>query len=63
MRAQQRFDNTVLIAQTGWGRDEDRARSRAAGFDYHLVKPIDHKQLQQIIDGADPTAKLANRVG
>ena len=35
---------TVLIAQTGWGRDEDRERSRAAGFDYHLVKPIDHER-------------------
>jgi len=40
-----------LIAQTGWGRDEDRERSRAAGFDHHLVKPIDHDQLQRIIDG------------
>jgi CheY-like chemotaxis protein len=51
IRAQQRFAKTVLIAQTGWGRDEDRDRSRAAGFDHHLVKPIDHDQLQRIIDG------------
>jgi CheY-like chemotaxis protein len=51
MRAQQRFNNTLLIAQTGWGRDEDRERSQAAGFNYHLVKPIDHDQLQRIIDG------------
>ena len=39
IREQPRFDKTILIAQTGWGRDEDRERSRAAGFDYHLVKP------------------------
>jgi len=51
IRAEQRFEKTVLIAQTGWGRDEDRERSRAAGFDHHIVKPIDHDQLQRIIDG------------
>ncbi|HEY2774882.1 MAG TPA: ATP-binding protein [Candidatus Binatia bacterium] len=31
----------TLIAMTGWGQDEDRRRSREAGFDYHLVKPAD----------------------
>ncbi|TBR08179.1 MAG: response regulator, partial [Lysobacter sp.] len=30
-----------LVALTGWGRDEDRERSRAAGFEHHLTKPID----------------------
>ena len=54
MRAQQRFDKTVLIAQTGWGRNEDRERSRAAGFDHHVVKPIDHNRLQRIIAGEKP---------
>jgi CheY-like chemotaxis protein len=38
-----------LIAQTGWGRDEDRNQARAAGFDYHLVKPIDHQRLAEIL--------------
>jgi CheY-like chemotaxis protein len=41
--------NIVLIAQTGWGRDEDRAQSRQAGFDYHLTKPIDHRLLEEIL--------------
>ena len=54
IRAQPRFNNTILIAETGWGRDEDRERSRAAGFDYHLVKPIDHERLHRIIDGKEP---------
>jgi CheY-like chemotaxis protein len=54
IRQQPRFAKTVLIAQTGWGRDEDRQRSHAAGFDYHLVKPIDHGQLQRIITGTEP---------
>ena len=53
IRTQQRFDKAILIAQTGWGRDEDRERSRAAGFDHHIVKPIDHDQLQRIIDGTN----------
>ena len=53
IRAQPRLDKTILIAQTGWGRDEDREQSSAAGFDYHLVKPIDHDRLQRIIDGKE----------
>lgn len=31
----------VLIALTGWGQEEDRRRSREAGFDHHLIKPVD----------------------
>ena len=31
----------TLIAQTGWGQDEDRRRTRDAGFDHHVLKPID----------------------
>ncbi|HEV8071420.1 MAG TPA: response regulator [Planctomycetaceae bacterium] len=39
----------VLIAQTGWGQDEDRRRTQAAGFDCHLVKPIDHAALTDML--------------
>ena len=38
-----------LIALTGWGQDEDRKRSVAAGFDHHLVKPADIEQLRQLL--------------
>ena len=31
----------TLIAQTGWGQEEDRRRTREAGFDHHVVKPIE----------------------
>jgi PAS domain S-box-containing protein len=41
----------VLIAQTGWGQDEDRARSREAGFNFHLVKPIDPAALEKLLAG------------
>jgi CheY-like chemotaxis protein len=39
--------NAVVIAVTGWGTDEDRRRSREAGFDAHLVKPVDYAELQK----------------
>ena len=39
----------VLVAVTGWGQDEDRRRSRLAGFDHHLVKPVDPALLDRIL--------------
>jgi PAS domain S-box-containing protein len=41
-------DRATLVALTGYGGDEDRHRSSAAGFDHHLVKPIDFAVLEQI---------------
>ena len=38
-----------LIAVTGWGQDEDKRRSRAAGFDAHLTKPVDPAQLKAML--------------
>ena len=38
-----------LIALTGWGQEEDRRRTRAAGFNYHLVKPADVGALQTVL--------------
>jgi CheY-like chemotaxis protein/two-component sensor histidine kinase len=38
-----------LIAVTGWSDETDRARSRAAGFDHHLVKPLDTGHLAQLL--------------
>jgi len=49
IREQPEFGPILLIAQTGWGRDEDRQRSQEAGFDHHLAKPIDHQLLQEIL--------------
>jgi CheY-like chemotaxis protein len=39
----------VLIAVTGYGQEEDRRRSREAGCDHHLVKPVDHEDLERVI--------------
>ena len=40
----------LLIALSGWGQDEDRIRSREAGFDLHFVKPLDSQELLKILD-------------
>jgi signal transduction histidine kinase/ActR/RegA family two-component response regulator len=44
----------VLVALTGWGQDEDRQKSREAGFNAHLVKPVDHAALMKVL--ADSSA-------
>jgi PAS domain S-box-containing protein len=43
----------ILIALTGWGQEEDRRRSREAGFDHHLVKPVDLSALQALLASSD----------
>ncbi|MEO8178827.1 MAG: PAS domain S-box protein [Deltaproteobacteria bacterium] len=39
----------TLIALTGWGQEQDRRRSREAGFDHHLVKPVDLEALKTLL--------------
>jgi CheY-like chemotaxis protein len=39
----------VIVAVTGWGQEEDRRRSREAGFDAHLLKPIDLRALEDLL--------------
>jgi CheY-like chemotaxis protein len=41
---------STLIAMTGWGQEEDRRRSIAAGFDHHLTKPIDVDALAALLE-------------
>jgi signal transduction histidine kinase len=43
--------NIRLIALTGWGQDSDRHRALEAGFDHHLIKPVDPDQLAGLIAG------------
>lgn len=43
----------VLIALTGWGQDVDRRRTAAAGFDHHFTKPVNHVELEALIDQLD----------
>jgi CheY-like chemotaxis protein len=41
--------NMVLVALTGWGQEDDRRKSTDAGFDEHLVKPVDHARLLRLL--------------
>jgi PAS domain S-box-containing protein len=50
------LEEAVLVAQTGWGQDEDRRRSREAGFHHHLVKPVSAAALQKVL-GSLPKPK------
>ncbi|MBC7855010.1 MAG: response regulator [Pirellulaceae bacterium] len=49
------FHDVKLIALTGWGQPEDRHRSMAAGFDHHLVKPVQFDALQSLLLASPPT--------
>jgi CheY-like chemotaxis protein len=41
----------VLVAVTGWGQEDDRQRAREAGFDRHLVKPVNAGDIETILKG------------
>jgi len=60
IRATQRHADVLLVALTGWGQEDDRSRSRAAGFDHHLVKPPDVNRLQQLITSGTSVRLRAN---
>ena len=49
-----RGDGVLIIAITGWGQDEDRARAREAGFNFHFTKPVDFEMLLDLIDRESP---------
>jgi len=42
-------DDCVLIAMTGWSQEDYRSRARTAGFDHHLVKPVDFDRLTRLL--------------
>ena len=49
IRQDQRLAGIVLVAVTGWGQAEDRRQSHEAGFDHHLTKPVDPRQVRAIV--------------
>lgn len=56
IREQCRGRRVVLVATTGWGQEEDRRRSTQAGFDFHLVKPVDLAALERLLDTVGATS-------
>ena len=49
----------AVVAMTGWGQEEDRIRSRQAGFTTHMVKPVDHEALLTFIGSLPPRSQTA----
>lgn len=49
LRARPEMQQALLVATTGFGLDEDRQRARQAGFDYHLVKPVDPVTIEDVL--------------
>ena len=49
LREKTGMERTMLAAMTGWGQEDDRLRSQDAGFDFHLVKPLEPAALQMLL--------------
>jgi signal transduction histidine kinase/ActR/RegA family two-component response regulator len=60
LRAQFASELTI-IALTGWGTEQDRQRSREAGFDHHLTKPVDLAALEEVLATFGAAGEPANR--
>ena len=52
-----------LVAVTGYGQAKDRQRALAAGFDGHLVKPVDPQKLAAVVDAAPGATSASRRSG
>ncbi len=57
LRQEPALAGAVLVALTGWGQEEDRRRTREAGFDHHLVKPASPDTLQRLLAELRPPAR------
>ena len=49
IRAEPWGKHVTLFALTGWGQEEDRRRAKEAGFDQHIVKPVEPAALEQLL--------------
>ena len=53
--------NMTLVALTAWGKEEDQQRSKEAGFDHHLVKPVNAATLNGLLADVPPNARVSNQ--
>ena len=51
LREQSEYRDTLLVALSGYGREEDRRKSQLAGFDHHLTKPVEPEVLGALLQG------------
>jgi PAS domain S-box-containing protein len=56
-------ERMLVVALTGWGQLSDRARTREAGFDIHLVKPVDPDAIRELLASNSPRLGDNERVG
>ncbi|HYX65877.1 MAG TPA: response regulator, partial [Burkholderiales bacterium] len=49
LRASPETAHAILVAVTGWGQPHDRRRALEAGFDYHMVKPLDFEKVRELL--------------
>jgi CheY-like chemotaxis protein len=49
LRQDQSLATARMVAISGYGQEEDKSRSRTAGFDAHLTKPVDFEELQRLL--------------
>jgi len=52
LRAMKPHQAIKIVAVTGWGQEADKQKSRAAGIDVHLVKPVDAAELRSALAGS-----------
>ncbi|HUE70420.1 MAG TPA: ATP-binding protein [Pirellulaceae bacterium] len=52
IRQQEWGRDVIIVALTGWGQDEDRRRSQEAGFNFHIVKPVELAALEKLLSGS-----------
>lgn len=52
LRGRSDLEGLLIVAITGYGQDSDRERAREAGFDHHLVKPVDLDLLRRLLSRA-----------
>jgi DNA-binding response OmpR family regulator len=63
LRKETSCKTSVIIAVSGYGQEEDRRRSREAGFDHHFVKPLDYQSLSKLLSGHVSTVPFSSDDG
>jgi signal transduction histidine kinase/DNA-binding response OmpR family regulator len=60
LRARPETEEALLVAVSGYGQEEDRRRSKEAGFDHHLTKPVDFSVLRQVLPKASASVSAGS---
>ncbi len=58
---QRGLEKSLLVAVSGYGQEEDRRRSREAGFDHHLMKPVEFSNLLLVLKGCGSSSRSGVR--